>query len=98
LRQPGPAQDRAVSAVVANVVAKKPRRWLPRIALALLAIVLVPLLDELVIQLVGDPREEEMIAEAKQLPAYWGLARDGVLVHDDRALRFRLKPGFDVAV
>ena len=74
-------------------------RFLRKISVAVAASLLVLLLVELVIQAVGDPRRKELAAQAKEQPAYWDLARAGVLVGDpEDELRFRLRPGFHTTV
>lgn len=69
-----------------------------RLLLALLALITTPLLVELAIQLVGDPRYARIAEQIDEAPSYWKLAREGLLELDDRALRFRLKPGFRATV
>ena len=74
------------------------RRWLQRGMLALCGAVGGPLVAELAIQLVGDPRRARLEQQIATQPAWWKLASEGLLEVDDRALRFRLKPGFRATV
>jgi hypothetical protein len=67
-------------------------------AIAASTALLLPLAVELSIQLAGDPRVAELTQRAAEGPQYWELARAGILVPDDRELRFRLTPGFSATV
>lgn len=74
------------------------RRWFGRAGLAAAACVAVPACVELLVQLAGDPRYERIDQQIEALPAYWKLAQEQLYVLDDRALRFRLRPGFRATV
>jgi len=74
------------------------KRWAGRLALALCGAVGGPLVAELAIQLAGDPRRARLEQQIATQPAWWKLASEGLLELDDRALRFRLKPGFRATV
>ena len=73
-------------------------KWLKRLALSFVVTLVALAAVEGTIQCVGDPRESAIDAEADQRPAYWELARRGLLMLDDEALRFRLKPGFTTTI
>ncbi len=74
------------------------RDWRKRLALALAATLLTPMLVELAIQLIGDPRYDRIDRQIDDLSGYWKLAQEGLLTLDDRELRFRLAPGFRAEV
>lgn len=74
------------------------RRLLGRLLLAGGAVIAVPLLVEVVVQLIGDPRYAKIEEQTAAAAPYWGLAKAGFLTLDDRALRFRPKPGFRATV
>jgi len=74
------------------------RKWAKRIVVVLAVLLLVPLALEITIQVIGDPRRAELVAQAKERAAYWQLESAGFLEVDDQALRFKLRPGFDETI
>ena len=73
-------------------------KWLKRITLALLTPLLLLAAAEAIVQVIGDPRAKDLVAEAKEQPSYWKLAGAGILDGGDAATRFVLRPGFEAAI